>query len=235
MSDKEKDRQQIVLSRHQVRQCDQVAIGRYGVPGVVLMENAGQTAASIIINELNIPNGGRVCILAGTGNNGGDGFVVARHLFNRDVGVGVFILGLREKIQGDALINLEIIEKMSLPIVYSQDPAALLKAIEKGGYVLVVDAMLGIGTVGPPREPIRSAISLVNTLASPVVALDIPSGLDCDTGQPLESAVRAKKTVTFAAMKKGFLQPEARQYTGEVVVASIGIATSQLIPDVKKS
>jgi NAD(P)H-hydrate epimerase len=233
MSDNEKDSLQIVLSRQQVRQCDQVAIDRFGVPGVVLMENAGRAAARIILNELNRVAERRVCLLAGTGNNGGDGFVVARHLFNRGVSVDILIFGPREKIQGDALINLAIAEKMSLPISYRQDTATLSTEIKAGNFALVIDAMLGTGTAGPPREPIRSAIRILNALDKPVVSLDIPSGLDCDTGQPLETAVYAKKTITFAALKKGFLQPQAHKYTGEVSVASIGIATSLLIQDAK--
>ncbi len=221
----------LILSRQQVRNCDSVAIEKYGIPGIVLMENAGAAAARHIFSLLPNPEIARVCIVAGTGNNAGDGFVVARHLGNAGVSVEVLISGSREKIKGDARSNLEIIEKMDIPILYMTNrPASAAYAVRQHAShaKLIVDAMLGTGTSGPPREPIRSIIKSINQLKKTVVALDIPSGLDCDTGLALEVAVEADYTITFAAMKRGFLTPDAKQYTGKVTVASIGINTALL-------
>ena len=217
----------LVMSRLQVRACDAIAIEKFAIPGIVLMENAGSAAAATILASLDCPARSRVCILAGVGNNAGDGFVVARHLTNHAVKVDILICGPRNRFTGDALTNLRIVENMHLPITcLDQSPPESLTSIitqHLAAADLIVDAMLGTGASGPPRQPIRSVIEILNTIDSPVVALDIPSGLDCDTGRPSEIAVRADQTVTFAALKKGFNTLDAARYTGKVTVASIGI------------
>ena len=166
-------------------------------------------------------------IIAGAGNNAGDGFVVARHLANEGIEVAVLLCVDRTRFKGDARSNLVIIEHMEIPIQYPDPDSvpAVAKAIQTIGKEsdLFVDALLGTGTSGPPREPFRTAIETINKLDLPVVALDIPSGLDCDSGEPLGIAVRADHTVTFAALKKGFGNPKAKQYTGDITLASIGI------------
>ena len=256
MQNESPEKQELVLSREQVRNCDNIAIEQFGISGLVLMENAGAAAAQRVMAHLKSSNGQKVLIAAGCGNNGGDGFVVARHLFNNSYSVEVLICGSRDRIKGDALNNLKIIELMKIPIEY-QDQSGPKKAAEvdkqvaevitrQGGKVdLIVDALLGTGTAGPPREPIRTAIVTINRLGKKVVALDIPSGLDCDSGKPLAgkalgesadvaeqekgrggSVIRAEETVTFAAMKKGFLNTQARKFTGDITVASIGIDIS---------
>ena len=230
--------QQIVLSRDQFRASDAIATERFGIAGVVLMENAGSAAARFIASIADNSEGSvRVCIIAGAGNNAGDGFVVARHLYNEGFPVEVLICVDRSRFRGDALTNLAIIENMKLPIVYPQ-PEEITESIQKHAAHcdIVVDALLGTGTAGPPRGAIRDAIEAINSLENKtVVALDIPSGLDCDTGEPLEIAVRADYTVTFAAMKKGFMKlkqlPAAAEYIGVVTVAPIGINTAMLIDD----
>lgn len=220
---------QPTLSRKEVRHCDTVAIERYSIPGIVLMENAGRTASEIILAQLPQPTSANVAIIAGTGNNGGDGFVVARHLSNCHIKTKVLICGSRDRIRGDALTNLIIIEKMALDIEYTSNSPAEQIAQLASNADTIVDAMLGTGTAGPPRQPIRTAIETINALKKTVIALDIPSGLDCDTGEPLEIAITAAQTVTFAAMKKGFLLKEAQKFTGQVTVASIGIDTNLLV------
>lgn len=233
MGRKSRQSDSLVLSREQVRAGDGVAIERFGITGLVLMENAGGGAARLILSLLT-EAAGPVVIVAGTGNNAGDGFVVARHLANEKVKVDVVICGGRDRIKGDALSNLLIIEKMALPVTYLEGSdaqvvsAGLKGKLDEAG--MIVDAMLGTGTSGPPREPIRTAIEKINEVGRgrTVVALDIPSGLDCDTGEPLGMAVRAEHTVTFAAMKKGFQLPDAAAYTGQVTVASIGIDANLL-------
>jgi NAD(P)H-hydrate epimerase len=225
-------RGEIVLSRRQVRDCDRVAIERFGINGLVLMENAGSAAAGYIIGLLERPVAASVCVIAGTGNNAGDGFVVARHLSNADVAVNVLICGSRDRIKGDALSNLCIIENMSLPIEYISPSCENVSEVvtKRVGCVdVIVDAMLGTGAAGPPREPICSIIEVVNKLQVTVVALDIPSGLDCDSGEPLGPAIKADHTITFVAMKKGFVGGQASRYTGHVTVASIGIRSDLLL------
>ena len=224
-----------ILSRAQVRACDGVAIERYEINGLVLMENAGGAAARYIQSLLQEIGGRRVGIIAGAGNNAGDGFVVARHLVNEGIQVVVLICVDRERFKGDARSNLIIIEHMEIPIQYpdSDSAPAVAKAIQTVGEEsdMMVDALLGTGTSGPPREPFHTAIETINKLDLPVVALDIPSGLDCDSGEPLEIAIRADHTITFAALKKGFGNPEAEQYTGDVTLASIGIHARYLQAD----
>ena len=224
-----------ILSREEVRACDRVAIEHYEINGLVLMENAGGAAARQILDLLQEKGGKRVGILAGAGNNAGDGFVVARHLVNEGIEVDVLICVARERFQGDALSNLMIIEHMEIPLQYADPESAegIAAAIQKIGSKsdMLVDALLGTGTVGAPREPFRTAIRTINQLDLPVVSLDIPSGLDCDSGAPLEIAVRADYTVTFAAIKKGFSNPEAQEYTGVVTLASIGIDVRYLQRD----
>ncbi len=232
---KRNDQAELVLSREQVRQCDRIAIERFEINGLVLMENAGAAAARLILSLIDDIASCRVCVVAGVGNNAGDGFVVARHLSNVNVPVEVILCGDRKRYKGDAEANLRIIEHMALPIICLEpgapEAAAAVIRSHAAAADIIVDAMLGTGAVGAPREPIRSAIEVINDLQKiqkTVVALDIPSGLDCDTGQPIDAAVRADHTVTFAAMKKGFQSPEAGKYTGDVTVASIGIKTSLL-------
>jgi NAD(P)H-hydrate epimerase len=223
---------EIILSRRQVRDCDRVAIERFGINGLVLMENAGSAAAWHIISLLEAPAATKVCVIAGTGNNAGDGFVAARHLSSAGVAVNVLICGSRERIKGDALSNLRIIENMSLPIEYigpsCEDVTEIVKEYA-GSADVIVDAMLGTGAAGPPREPIGSVIEEVNKLQAMVVALDIPSGLDCDSGEPMEPAIKADHTITFVAMKKGFVGGQASRYTGQITVASIGIRSDLLL------
>ena len=227
--------EKLVLTRQQVRDCDRVAMERFSISGLVLMENAGAAAACLILSRLETPARSGVCIVSGTGNNGGDGFVLARHLCNAGVSVDVVICGSRARIKGDALSNLVIIEKMGLPIVFVEqsEPEAIGRIVAghagSAGVRLVVDAMLGTGAAGPPRQPIGAAIKTLKDLDKPIIALDIPSGLDCDTGLPMETAIRAEETITFAALKKGFQVSGATEYTGSVTVASIGIAAERLL------
>lgn len=203
MQNKSPKKQELVLSRQQVRNCDKIAIEQFGIDGLVLMENAGAAAAQRVMAHLKSIAGQKVLIAAGCGNNGGDGFVVARHLFNNHYPVEVLICGSRDRIKGDALNNLKIIELMKIPLEFLAQPgpekaaevdkqvAGIDKQVaevitRQGGKVdLIVDALLGTGTAGPPREPIRTAIVTINQLGKKVIALDIPSGLDCDSGKPL--------------------------------------------------
>jgi NAD(P)H-hydrate epimerase len=216
-----------VMSRDEVRRVDAWAIEEIGAPGVVLMENAGRSGAELAREKLAGVDGPKVCIFCGTGNNGGDGCVIARHLLNAGVRVRIVLCGVRDKVRGDARTNLEILERLG-HAAEPLDPGAQDLSVPVGACAadadLIVDALFGTGLRGELSRDFQSLIETINSLGRPILAVDIPSGLDCDTGVPLGAAIRAAWTVTFVAMKKGFLaSPEASRYTGAVYIASIGV------------
>ena len=217
----------VAMTRDQVRAVDEWAISTLGIPGVVLMENAGRGCAELIKEKLKSVVSPKVCIFCGTGNNGGDGYVIARHLANSGFGITVIVCGDRNKIRGDAKINLDILERMgqSIELLNPADSdAAARVAGFAAGADLLVDSLFGTGLSGQLRDGYKRLVEGLNACECPILAVDIPSGLDCDTGQPLGAAIKASWTVTFVAVKKGFTFTQAVQYTGEVFVASIGIA-----------
>jgi NAD(P)H-hydrate epimerase len=210
------------LTREQVRALDRRAIDEFGVPGVVLMENAGRGAAELLI-RLGIH--GRVVVCCGKGNNGGDGFVIARHLANHQVPVRILLFCPPEELSGDAAINYRIAAGLKLPLEVFAGPAPDFQVVERelAAAEWVVDALFGTGLSGPVRAPLDRVIEAINASPARVLAVDIPSGLDCDTGRPFGATVRADYTVTFAAQKTGFANPESRAWTGLVHLADIGV------------
>jgi NAD(P)H-hydrate epimerase len=191
------------------------------------MENAGRSCAELIKEKLREVKKPKVCIFCGTGNNGGDGYVIARHLLNSGFEVTVVICGDRDKIRGDAQINLNILERLGQSIKLldpnSQDLSAQVNTITTEADMLV-DALFGTGLRGQLSNEYIQLIKSINAQKRPILAVDIPSGLDCDTGKPLGAAIRATYTVTFVAVKKGFtIANNAPQYTGEIFIASIGV------------
>ncbi|MBA7712386.1 Bifunctional NAD(P)H-hydrate repair enzyme Nnr [subsurface metagenome] len=220
------DKKCIVMTRDEVRAFDSWAINTLGIPGMVLMENAGRSCAELIKDKLKDIAHPKVCIFCGTGNNGGDGYVIARHLLNSSFEVVVVICGNREKVKGDAKINLDILERLGQPIeqlnIGDGDVPARVKAFTADADMLV-DGLFGTGLSGQLSNEYKQLIETINTCNCPILAVDIPSGLDCDNGQPLGAAIRASYTVTFVAVKKGFASRSAAQYTGEIFVASIGV------------
>lgn len=212
-----------VFTRDRVRAVDRAAIEEYHIPGIVLMENAARQLADQAAAMLDTK--GRGLILCGGGNNGGDGLAAARHLHNRGYGVTIVLLKPPSDYSGDAATNLRVCQAMGqalgLAIVEAaEDPVGILG--EVGEHDLILDGLLGTGIDRAVREPLAGVIEWINGRSEPVLAIDIPSGLDCDRGVPLGSAVRATATVTFVGWKQGFLEPEARQYTGTITVADIG-------------
>ncbi|MFC1764201.1 NAD(P)H-hydrate epimerase [Planctomycetota bacterium] len=220
---------QRVMTREQVRAFDAWVIQELGIPGCVLMENAGRGCADIILSRLSDTLDTRVCIICGVGNNGGDGFVIARHLSNAGLQVTPILLGSADKLLGDAKLNYDILRQLSVKIIKldPQDIEGLRHLITGAAQpALLVDALFGTGLQGTLRDPYPSVIQTLNAMNIPMLAVDIPSGLDADSGQPLGSAVHAVATVTFVARKQGFLNPSAHKYTGDVTVASIGVEPS---------
>jgi NAD(P)H-hydrate epimerase len=207
------------LNGDQVRDLDRRAIQDFGVPGVVLMENAGQGAAELL---LNLGIHGRVLVCCGKGNNGGDGFVIGRHLANRGVNIQVLLCASREELTGDALINFTILGRGQYPFkVLPNSLAGLDEELARSEWV--VDALFGTGLSGPVRTPFDRIIETINARQDHVLAVDIPSGLDCDSGQPLGSTIRAEHTATFVASKSGFANAAAAPYVGLVHVVDIGL------------
>lgn len=217
----------IVMTADQVRQVDSWAINTLGIPGAVLMENAGRSCAELIIDKLPDKDKPKVSIFCGTGNNGGDGYVIARHLSNAHIDVTVIICGNPTKITGDAKTNLDILKNLNHPIklldLIQPDIPTRIKTLTADSDI-IVDAIFGTGLKGQLREDYKELIDTINALNIQKLSVDIPSGLDCDTGSPLDTAVKADYTVTFVALKKGFTtNPRATDYTGEIYIASIGV------------
>ncbi len=218
-----------VFSRQAVREVDRLAVSEYAIPSVILMENAALHLAEVVLDALDDANGSRVLILCGPGNNGGDGLAAARHLHNAGIEVAIVLSGPANKYVGDAAANFAIAKRMGLPIseTTGSNPAAAVRdAVHRlGGVDVVIDALLGTGLDKPVTQPLESLICEVNAMGergAVIVAADIPSGLDADTGQPLGVAVKAGTTVSFVGLKEGFLKLAAQAYIGDVVVADIG-------------
>ena len=213
-----------MVSAAEMRDLDRRAVAECGIPSLLLMENAGAET----VREIQVAFPGeshtRVVVLCGRGNNGGDGFVVARRLAGRGASVRTFLLARPDAVQGDARVNLEILEKLGAPpveIASAGDLPALGDAIRSAG--LVVDALLGTGSRGPAQGLLAEVIALVNRAGKPVVAVDLPSGLGADLPEPQGPAIRAALTVTFALPKVSLLLYPAAGYAGTVRVVDIGI------------
>lgn len=214
-----------VVTAAEMRGLDRAAMEDYGIPGLVLMENAGLAVVRAVRELLgNSVAGKKVAVLAGKGNNGGDGLVAARHLCNAGAKVRVWLLARPEEIAGDAAVNLRVWQKMGREVhtVAGREDLEGLRAWLAGAH-LVVDAIFGTGFKGAAREPAAGVIEAVNAAGRPVVAVDVPSGLEADTGQVHGPCVRASCTVTFALPKVGLVLEPGRSYAGRLHVADISI------------
>lgn len=227
-----------VLTREQSRTVDRLAIDRLGIPGVVLMENAGINATDVVAGMLEAVGGSKVAIVCGGGNNGGDGFVIARHLYNAGRTVVVYLATDPARLAGDAAINFNICQLMGVKIMRIDDEQAVAEQSPHFSSAdVVVDALLGTGfdASGGLRPHAAAVIGTINSAAADrraggsgpmVLAIDVPSGLDCDSGEAADPTVIADATVTFVARKVGFEHDSAAAYLGEVFVAGIGVPAS---------
>jgi len=208
-----------ILTSEQMKNIDRRATERYGVPSIVLMENAAIAVVDAIFQHY--PESGRVALICGTGANGGDGFAVARHLENRGVVPVVIIVGDRASIKGDARTNLDICERLGVPIYDATDAeTALAHAADTD---LLVDAIFGTGLNRAPGGIHADVIRGIADLRIPVLAIDLPSGANASSAEPFEPCVQAEVTVTFAAPKMCHVFEPAALYCGEVIVADISI------------
>ena len=223
------------LTREQVRAVDLRANGDYSLPGIVLMENAGRNAAHLLMALASLDRVVpplRVAIVCGRGNNGGDGFVMARHLENLGAEVKLLLACDPAAYRGDAAVNHAVAVRAGIPIDQLESAPMEAWSAALAGSDWIVDALLGTGSSGAPRGAVATAIRAINLARGPhvpecrpprVLAVDLPSGLDCDTGLTANECVRADATATFVARKIGFDAPDASAFTGAVHVLDIGV------------
>ena len=213
------------LTREQVREFDRRAAAEFGLPTRVLMENAGRGAADLLIR---LGAKGPVVVCCGKGNNGGDGLVLARHLALANLSVSVTLFAEVAELSADVLGNWRALK--AAPVRFrsaAEIPDEELRgALDRAEWV--VDALFGIGLARPVRPPLDRLIEAINACPADVFALDIPTGLDADTGEPLGPTIRARHTATFVAPKRGFANPASAQWTGEVHVVDVGASLSIL-------
>jgi len=207
------------ISTRQAQAFDRYAQDKLGIPSIILMENAGRSVAEEAI-KMGTKGLGFVAVVCGTGNNGGDGFVAARHLLNTGIKVNVFIIGSRSKLKNDPKINLNILLKMGQRVKWVRSVKDL-KGIKRSD--LIIDALFGIGLNSSVSGIYFDAINILNNSGIPILSVDVPSGLDADNGKVLGAAVRAKRTVTFIAPKKGFFRTDGPAHCGKIIVRDIGI------------
>jgi len=213
------------LHAQEMRQADQAAMD-LGIPALVLMENAGRAVAEEIRARFKREGVERIVVIAGKGNNGGDGFVIARHLWNAGYDVSVYLLGRTSEVTDIARINLDVLINMGVPITVVLDQGdleALKHELASRRAYVCVDAIFGTGLSKQVKGLHSQVIECLNDSPMPVVAVDIPSGLDADSGFPLGRAVRATLTVTFGYPKVGCVLASGMPYVGELVVADISI------------
>ncbi|MEM6553678.1 MAG: NAD(P)H-hydrate epimerase [Planctomycetota bacterium] len=206
----------------QARELDRLAVEELGIPSIVLMENAAINATLAVLDHLadtreREPHDAKLAILCGGGNNGGDGYAIARHLHNWGAHPTLFPLKPLDQITGDAATNAHITQQLGLPTRTLDDPQDLQP------FDAVLDAWLGTGVTGPLRPDTANTVRQLNDLHHPaLIAIDCPTGLNPITGQPDPTALRAELTITFAAPKLGFNQPSAQRFLGKRVIADIG-------------
>ncbi len=204
-----------------MRLIDDHNINTYGIPAQVLMEHAGKAVADETFKLLP-KKGNKVAVFCGPGNNGGDGLVAARWLHHYGLEVEVFFLGDPAKSSLETRLNFDITANLRIPMHRIQGNWPSLK--EQIGYFnLVVDGLLGTGMHGQIQGLYKNIIDDLNSNGVKIISIDIPSGLNADTGQPLGSCISAAMTVTLGFPKIGFSRPGAKKYTGKVVVADIGL------------
>jgi NAD(P)H-hydrate epimerase len=218
-----------VLNSAQMREADRRTIEEIGIPSLVLMENAGRQVVAAIEAIHGDLLDRQVAVLCGRGNNGGDGFVVARTLVQRGVDVAVFLFGRVADVRGDARINLEVLGRLGLTIVEVDDSQAWeLHFSEVSDCSLIVDAIFGTGLNAPVSGLIESVIADVNESGITVVSIDLPSGLSADSAEPIGESVEADTTVTLAAPKLPLVLPPGERAAGDIVIADIGVPADVL-------
>lgn len=213
-----------IVTAKEMAALDEYTISILNIPGVVLMENAGRGITEVAIEMLGPSTPKHVLILCGAGNNGGDGYVVARHLINHGHHVSVYVLSDREKIKGDARTNLTILDHMQHEVHFVKQVPQTVDPVPD----LIIDAMLGTGVQGELRGIYADIAEWLSTIDVPILAVDIPTGVNADTGAVSGPAVRATRTATMALPKRGLLFSPGREHTGTLHVIDIGMPDAAL-------
>ena len=209
------------ITSQQARTIDREIKERFGLSTLILMENAGRAVAE---EALKIIEGRRaVFIFCGKGNNGGDGFVAARHLLARGIRPQIFLAGSISQIRNEAAVNLQVLLRLKQKVGSLTEGTLHLVRNRIPRNSLIIDALLGVGLQGEVRGIFSPLIDVINASSGYVLSVDIPSGLDADTGKVLGCCVRADKTVTFLARKQGMRLREGPKYCGKIIIADLGI------------
>lgn len=216
-----------LVTANEMQQIDRETIDTFGIPGMVLMENAGRGATRFLLESFPDIAGKKVAVMAGRGNNGGDGFVMARYLSQRGIRVVVCVLASKDKVGGDAGANLRLLQPLGVPLIEIPDIDAFSKQQTFLRHQDIwIDAILGTGLKSDVKDFLSRVISFINQLNKPVFAVDIPSGLNSETGQPCGICIKAHATATFAFPKIGHMVYPGAHFTGQLRVVDIGIPNS---------
>ena len=202
----------------QMRKMDEMAINNFQIPSIVLMENAARCVCDVVLEKFDLDEKSKIAVFAGKGNNGGDAYAVARLLFNKGIKVDVIAVGDTKSLKSDALINYRIARNMGINIIKLDD--FFIKKLH--GYCLIIDGILGTGIKGEIKDDIKKVIDIINNYDKPVVSIDIPSGVEGDTGK-VSTAIKADITVTFAAIKIGMIIYPGASYCGEIKIGDISM------------
>ena len=220
-----------MINREMSRRVDEIAVHDFGIPSLILMENAGRSCAERLLSWPVAERNQKlsVLVLCGPGNNGGDGFVIARHLAMQDCDVKVMLFQDNEKYTGDSRVNLNVLVQLGIeidrfdPRWTDAETSHVFGSVGLHSTTWVVDALLGTGAVGVLRPSMAKAVAAANLMSAHKLAVDLPTGLDCDTGEVSEPTFRAEVTCTMVDEKIGFQNANAHLFTGKVVVVGIGV------------
>ncbi len=213
----------LIVKNSEMQKIDQWAIESLGIPGIVLMENAGRGCIEVLKYYFHLDENLRVLIISGKGNNGGDGFVIARHLNNHSVQVKVVLLGKGDALKKDSLTNYQIAKKSKIPIIETVNHKRVKNIIQDFTPDIIVDAIFGTGFKGRIKEPYYSVIEAMKQSDAFILSVDIPSGIDGDTGSFENTAVVADATATMCLAKRGHYLYPGRALCGDLFIIDIGV------------
>lgn len=218
------------VTAERMKALDKAAINRYGIPGILLMENAGRGLAREVIKRAARLKKARprVAIYCGKGNNGGDGMVCARYLFSKDIDTRVFLLDEPSSIKGHPAIHLKILQTMGVPVTAVKSHRGMKSLIEGPRADIIVDAIFGIGFKGEARSIYREAIKFINIAEAYIFSVDIPSGLEATTGKARGPCIRADQTIAMGLPKTGFYKNDGPECVGKIKVVDIGLPRKSL-------
>jgi len=220
---------QKAVTANQMKRLDELAITRYGIPSIILMENAGRALSKEVIKRIALLRRSRkglvITIFCGKGNNGGDGIVCARYLFYEGVDTKVYLIGKKSSLRGDPAINLEILEGLGVKVLEIKNSKDLKELMNNFKARIIIDSIFGIGFKGKTEGIYENVIEFINNNEAYTFSVDIPSGLDATTGEAKGSCVVADETVTMGIAKTGMYKSDGRRYCGRIKVVKIGTAT----------